>query len=655
MIIAGINSKATQTKYTRPLYGLHGEYSLSKAAIVPYMSVNLPIEQAINLLKTYDQVPPSLDQKWSLEELYQREIDYQRIDHQIVNGYLRDSGKIKFFNSITVALFPRGPTGAVLNDFQSDLPTPPVVAKSDEWPLDVNFLNTEDTFFFGGVQYSRTSVLSRLRWDENQVSAIAIDGQHRLTALRRWYENKHQTLEIYEKSTAVPVLFLLLHDSVGFKAPSEIAKAGIRRVAREIFTDLNKNARSVDEAREIVLDDRSLPALCARQLVTRDTGADSDIELPLTLVRWQEANARFDQGYFINSLVNLHQLVEGTLQLETPSDPLDAAEVKKYIKTIDANLSASGCFTDGELSLEEYYKKNYLSAEDDAYRPFMHLPGSYLIAAVAAFNDLHKPYLIRMLRELRPYSDVLSYASTNHLVTGFFGQWFAQPMTHKQLLRPELEKEDLHWQESKIDLHISNIEKIKGRGDDESWAFKVIFQKALVQLFRLVCFQYPDDSSRLGTASELISYLNSLDAAGLLRVKAALDGEKYTFWTFVALHPTSQKIKVNRKVQDTLFHVLLLGYYVNRKHHVDATAGIVPMTDPSEMLRYFSVQKHKSGDEPPQLWPMCKDAVENLQSVLKQGLRNLVDDGEDPDKAARHRAVQLLRALAVSFSPIEAD
>ena len=124
---------------------------------------------------------------------------------------------------------------------------------------------------------------------------------------------------------------VLLHKDVGFINQQDQTDNSIRKISRELFTDLNKNAKTVDRARELILDDKSIHARCVRTLVTNTTPQDDTNSLPLSLVRWQDNNNRFDESYYLNSLVHLDLIVKDLLSLKEPSDPMDARKVKKFI------------------------------------------------------------------------------------------------------------------------------------------------------------------------------------------------------------------------------------------------------------------------------------------------------------------------------------
>ena len=482
-----------------------------------------------------------------------------------------------------------------------------------------------------------------------------MDGQHRLCALRKWYEDKEQVLEPDESRTLIPAIFLLIHPSAGFLSPTS---KPLRSIAREVFTDLNKNAKKVDEAREIILDDRDLKALCARSLVSTDTCESPEGVLPLSLVRWQEANNRFDQQYYLNSLLNLHQLVDIVLNLKDPEDPLDKCDVLDFIASIGASLGGPDRdLNDGQKGLKEYYEQNYLGEDKDPFRPFLHLPEAYRSCAIEAFKKEHKPYVVKALTEFYPYARLLEYAKAESLVDGFFSKYLSQPAGHRSLLKKQFEREDPHWYDVRIGRHMAAIESIKRQDGMDTWAFKTIFQKALIRMLRVVCFNFRADAKRLGTVDDVIRVLNKLYTdRKLFKIEAPLPGHEYLLWSFLAINAVNRKIRVTKKVEDCIMSLLLLAYYANRKYERDVAEGRETLTNPKDLLRYFSSET--SGTERPLvLWPGAKSAVEVLLKTLAEnaGVWTRLPEGEKKkDKAlrtARERLTAVLKETCVAFSP----
>src|SRR4051794_23652253 len=83
---------------------LRGAFDLSSTA-VPYYSSTLPAGQLRTMLRLPSQLPVDPHQPIKLEELFQRELDEERVRTRIM-PYLRDERSLRFFNALTVALLP---------------------------------------------------------------------------------------------------------------------------------------------------------------------------------------------------------------------------------------------------------------------------------------------------------------------------------------------------------------------------------------------------------------------------------------------------------------------------------------------------------------------------------------------------------------------
>lgn len=645
------SAKQNVASFNQPVYGLVGEYTLSKTTRVPYVLASMPILRVVKELKAFDQIPASLDATWSLRELYQRDIDYDRIKKEIVNGYLKADQKLKFFNALTFVFFPRNDDGTFTGEFLDYPGSDPSIPVTDS-PFDAEFASSDaQKASFGGVQYVRRAQFGRLRWDSDRIAAIAVDGQHRLTALRKWWEDKNQVLDKIESQTTVPIIFLLLHPNAGFMSPSS---KSLRLVARDIFTDLNKNAKKVDEAREIILDDRSLTADCVRRLVTLETATDGVDRLPLSLVRWQEANNRFDQSYFLNSLLHLHQLVEVALELNAPSDPLDPDAVKKYIQSLQESLGDNQSLTDGTEDLMTFYQKHYLIDESEGViRPFVHLPESYLEAATRQFESKHKPYLIGAVMCLKPYRELLDYCRDHSLITGEFARYMSQPASHRRELLQQLEKRNPHWEKEHIESHIDKIIELKRIGaSNETWAFKAIFQKALVRMMRRIVFENSAAADRLGGLDDVIAFVDELYEGGLLNINADLPGAEYPLWAFIGVHHNTMKIKVKKSVERAIGHVLLVAYYARRKHIYDKSLERAPASA-TELVRYFASATSQN-EVPPQLWPGCTDAVKELVKLFAGESQTWAKMPDDKEKALEKKEKEGRARLALVLARLSA-
>jgi hypothetical protein len=559
----------TEPAYTKPLYGTHAQFTLSSGVSLPYFLTAMEIERAIDELKIHDEVSPSLDRKWSLSELFQREVDEKRVKDEMVKGYLADPHKLKFFNAITIVLMPKTADDHLLSEFP-----PPDHDPGIPWNgTDVGDAAWNETEAkkanFGGVQYITVGTQGRLRWDPSRVHAVAVDGQHRLYSMRIFRDqSRARALTVVEKQTSVPVIFLLLDKAAGFEQTG--GQTTLRSVARELFTDLNKNAKEVDFAREIILDDLSVESRALRRLVTDETATDSTERLPLSMVRWQEAINRFDQGYYVNSLVHMYQLIDLALDLKPPKDPVVGAHVEAFIESLDSALGtpdSTGArkLRAGSRTLQEVFLSDYCDADGEPETPFTRLPSTFVDAAIKGFDENHRGWLLKILQDFKPYSDILAYARKHNLIEGEFGNYWSQTKRHQALLKEDKRAANSEWFNENIQTHIEAIESLKGKDEGAQWAYKAVFQKAMVRLARRIAFDSINDAN-LGTIDDLLTFLSVLHDKGVLKVRARLPrNDAFDIWNFIATNLGGTKIKVAKSTEERILSILSLWYYANRR------------------------------------------------------------------------------------------
>jgi hypothetical protein len=662
------NTEQETRDYNLPIYGQTGEYSLSANVRVPYFISLIDLKRVTEELKTHEEVSPSLDNSYNLVELFQRNIDPERVRKEIVEGYLKNPNKLKFFNSLTIVLLPKdesGKTSACFSDYDNNNPKVPY---QDGNEFDAFFnQDSANREIFGGVQFIRTEAasLSRLRWDRRRVDAVAVDGQHRLKALKLWMDQNNNELGETARSTRIPIIFLLLHERAGFKSSSS-ASSGIKTIAREIFTDLNKNAREVDLATQIILDDRSLSSCCVRSLITESTCQDHDKLLPLSLLRWQDANNRFDQKYFLNSLVNLHLMIEDLLSLEPPvKDPMNKTKATSYLKSAIQRVGMNNSegkkdiIVDG-TSLLDFYENKFIDEETgDPKTPLTNIPVQFLDEAVKGFKENFSSWMLTLLREFKPYRDLLEYARSQSLITGDFARYLAQPREHREQLATDLQAQHgENWEDVVINKHSRQIENIKGLREDEGlgeqWAFKTIFQKAYMRVGKTLFFDIPEDEiDKFGNTDDFISFMNTLYSSEVLRVKAPLPGKTYDLWTFIALNYGSGKIKVASTSESRIQAILILCYYISRMAKEENKA--IGDEDNESTLTVASALKTFSTKKASTDWPNCYDHYQSLMKEFTKAadiIQGIADSGDLSDQ--ERKSIAKTRTLAVAKEVLKA-
>jgi len=476
---------------TDPFDFIYGRYHLSQWCI-PYFFTNMTLRQAADSLKRVDEFPGVEHVNWRLEELYQRDVDWTRVERQIV-PYLRATAHPQFFNALTVALLPMH-SGGVLASFDSDGWQPPEIDDASSYGKLLEIGPITCAYYDSWANSSEPGAkLGKIRWNSREVFSVAIDGQHRLAAIKKIVESSGASQGIDESQ--VPVILLVFDPRVGYDAPC--ADGDLVDVLRVLFTDLNKHAVPVSRSRQILLDDRDPHSLCVRALVGErllDGKADLLAErprLPLSLVDWHSDQARFDRGPYLATILGLDWMVTRVLGTKPIRDYMDYKQVRRQIKAFCKALAIN--LDEAEQRLRAY--------EDVKQQPFRYSESSdndELSTIVDAFATIWVPPLVKLLTEFSPYQELIEERAATSALSTEFVTWY--------YMYQRKEDEDYHGEatsqygsfiqklasrdEGPIGEHVllkrlEDVQSVKQLEDGETanFAFNVVFQKAYVAAF----------------------------------------------------------------------------------------------------------------------------------------------------------------------------
>lgn len=253
--------------------------------------------------------------EWSFAERVQRKLNKKRVREEIFR-YLALGG-IRFFNSIVVILLP------ISNDQKEFWDFSPVKSQGKILEKWVNL-----TLYKG-------------------VSRIVIDGQHRLQALKTYWnvhigqENltaaEQQESFNCEETFDIPVVYLLFGNlgRIGYADQSEAVRDEIIKATRNVFTVINKTAVSIDKQTQLLLDDSTISALIPRRLLEEGILDDS-------LVKWSSGSRSLSQSdpylttldllsQCTNELLRDHQKQALEKRFNSPSDR--EAALEKYYES----------------------------------------------------------------------------------------------------------------------------------------------------------------------------------------------------------------------------------------------------------------------------------------------------------------------------------
>jgi len=258
-----LDNQSPETIEYKAITGKFGE--------VRYFITTLEQSDAVENIRFADEIQGS----WSFSERVQRKLDEKRAETEIFS-YLAQGG-IRFFNSIVVVLLPNSNEQREFWDFSTVSSQGKTVEK---W---VN-----------------------LKLYKN-VARIVIDGQHRLLSLKRYW-NAHTGKEPLDSQQLkdnfncsetfdIPVVYLVFRElgRVGYSNASETIRDDIIKATRNIFTVINKTAKSIDKQTQLLLDDSKISALIPRKILEEKVLEDK-------YVKWSSTNSLNQADPYLTTL-----------------------------------------------------------------------------------------------------------------------------------------------------------------------------------------------------------------------------------------------------------------------------------------------------------------------------------------------------------------
>ena len=323
---------------------LHGYFN-KDAWKISYFSMTMNPSTAADVFVLASDIPePVGGEGWKLEELFQRDIDWKRVETGIV-PYFRDAEKATYFGPLTIAVLPYNPvTSELLNSFSEwDGWTPPAPANGVTKTIQIGPL----TFgWFADWENVTESAASQgvVQWDQRQIMPVAIDGQHRLAAYKILNETAVDRGKL--QNYRIPVNFLIFEPELGFEKPQN-EDGNDLSVLRTLFIDLNKHAVEVSRARQILLDDNEPQARCVRQVMsdrlTNDVQSLTSAKptLPLSLVDWHGDSSKFDSGPAITTVIGLDWIIDKIFNRARVTDYMNHVSLRTEIRAFEKKLDIS--------------------------------------------------------------------------------------------------------------------------------------------------------------------------------------------------------------------------------------------------------------------------------------------------------------------------
>ena len=466
---------------------LYGRYHLS-SWIIPYFSTTMSLRDAATSLRLAADFPGSDDVEWKLDELYQREVDWPRVERRIV-PYLRATEQPQFFNALTIALLP---TGHSLSNTRHAFVAqrewrPPTLTEPDRFPKILTVGPITCGYWTDWNDLSDPAAKTgQIRWNPEEVFAVALDGQHRLAAIQQFIRNPGISDDRL-RATSLPIIFVTLDPRFGYESPVSRSLVDVLRV---IFIDLNKHAKIPTRARQILLDDKDPTSVCVRALVGKTVSGNTiDLDgrpprLPLALVDWHTEQAKFDEGPYVTTILTLDSAITYLLGVKPVQNFMDYSAIRKQVQALSQWLCidmADALRRLDDLEAAELQPFNYSENPEN----------NELDRIETAFQEIWNPVFISLLTEFTPYRNFIAFRRTTDSFTLNFSNWYRlyhqqkkdpfegrATTEYRRLLgslqtgSPPIGEGRLHALRTDIEAHKKNL------------AYNVVFQRAYFHAFR---------------------------------------------------------------------------------------------------------------------------------------------------------------------------
>ncbi len=456
---------------------------------IRYFLTNVKLSALEQSFKLVEDIPGSAN--WGYNAIFQRDIDDERVEKELLEKYLLNPHKFKFFNPLTIALLPFDfETNAVLDAYQD------AVARDEDGYLKE---------IIGGIeiQQLKGTTVGKIRWDRDRIFGVAIDGQHRLSALMKYATSPNKPQGIDPGRVRIPVVLLVF----------DVEKGNILKQIREIFVDINKNAEPVRGARRILLDDRDVQAVFARDLIKDE---DNPNGLRYEVVDWKRETARPESPHQLTTIVVLYEIIKllfgNTVKLETELDINTELERKGFLP-----ISTSDSIDD--------------------------LSDKQIEVALERFRSKHKKFILWLFKNLPPYQEIISelsnYIDNETDASQAFREYLFKPANKRDRFKDELRGREFDIGKV-IDEPMEKLQEAKNKQKTSELLFFAIGQRALfswfhhlVKIYNLRGFQNLEEIAK-EYCEDLTCLINNGFFAKAMEIETA-EIDSFSIWQGVCL------------------------------------------------------------------------------------------------------------------------
>lgn len=375
--------------YNQSLAAVYGVFGAGGGLQAFYIQATITPADLDNI-SLISEIPGS--EKWRIRDLFQRDVDNDRVTHGLL-PYIQRPDRIKFFNPLTLTVLPMDEDG------YTTLKQMPRIVEDSLTEDDLEWSTLERTGFFRIRWLDDAEAYARLEWSDKRARLVAIDGQHRLSALKRFQRDEASQGHRDFLSWRIPVVI------VSFRTVGKAKSPTVLDVVRNVFIYINTEARTVNESRAILLSDESINAVCTQELIQHSHDNDTKRRpvtstVPLLFYDWrgeERAGRPVDAPVSIKTVKEIHNWFATYILNDDFQD-----EQKVALKVVPDN-PLNGAYADRKLTYD------YSQLARDQFK-------AVLLPAITHLLENFTPYqnyiadLRRLERQCLRRGDIGSYA-----------------------------------------------------------------------------------------------------------------------------------------------------------------------------------------------------------------------------------------------------
>lgn len=266
---------------TQSRNGFYGRFGSGGNVDVSYIQTAMDFE-FLNNITLIEDIKGS--DKWKVRDLFQRNVDRNRVEDDIV-PYLKKPDSIKFFAPLALVLLPT--TDGEVDKDLIEIETKENI--TDEGAVYTQHTLEDKAAFF---EYPGHRAFSKVKWNPDKVKLVAVDGQHRISALKMLLDDEKSDPLV--TSMNIPILV------IGFSKSKNLVEGqhtpSLLDVVRETFVYINNKSQKINESRSILLDNENINCLAVQEVIqsahdndnNKDDATTKDSSsIPLVMFDWR--------------------------------------------------------------------------------------------------------------------------------------------------------------------------------------------------------------------------------------------------------------------------------------------------------------------------------------------------------------------------------